>query len=131
MEANVLTDRELLPERKSKTTFGTGSSLVNNGFYGMRRDSKTCRIEICFQAHAETGYVVENRCYPPPQGTETSAHSRKLATWRRSNGFDRCEARDGQWIRSALPPSPEETTASMWAEVNAIKKVREIEVDGQ
>ena len=41
----------------------------------------------------------------------------KLATWRS------CDARDGQWICSSLLPTPEETTASMWADVNALKKV--------
>ena len=46
----------------------------------------------------------------------------KLATWRISNGFDRCDTRDGQWIHSSLSPTPEETTASMWTGVNALKK---------
>ena len=46
----------------------------------------------------------------------------KLKTWRRSNGSDRYDARDGQWIHSSLPPTPEETTASMWVDVNALKK---------
>ena len=38
----------------------------------------------------------------------------KLAAWRRSNGFDRCDVYDGQWFHSPLSPTPEETTASMW-----------------
>ena len=46
----------------------------------------------------------------------------KLAAWRRSNAFDQCDVHDGQWIHSPLPPTPEETTASMWADVNALKK---------
>ena len=46
----------------------------------------------------------------------------KLAEWRRSNGFDRCDVYDGQWFYSRLPPIPEETTASMWADVNVLKK---------
>ena len=46
----------------------------------------------------------------------------KLSAWRRSNSFDRCDVHDGQWIHSPLPPTPEETTASMWADVNALKK---------
>ena len=36
----------------------------------------------------------------------------KLAAWR-SNDFDRCDVHDGQWIHSARPPTPEETTASI------------------
>ena len=47
----------------------------------------------------------------------------KLVTWRRSNGFDRCDLRGERWIHGPLPPTPEETTASMWAEVYALKKV--------
>ena len=45
----------------------------------------------------------------------------KLAAWR-SHGFDGCDVYDGQWFHSRLPPTPEETTASMWADVNALKK---------
>ena len=47
----------------------------------------------------------------------------KLAVWRRINGFDQCDVCDRQWIHSSLPPTPEETTASMWADVNSLKKV--------
>ena len=47
----------------------------------------------------------------------------KLAAWRSSNGFDRCDVHDKQWVHSPLPPTPEETTASMWGDVNALKKV--------
>ena len=46
----------------------------------------------------------------------------KLAAWRRSNGFDRCDVHDGQWIHSPLPPTPEETTASMWVDLGALRK---------
>ena len=45
-----------------------------------------------------------------------------LATWRRSIDFDRCDLHDGQWIHSPLPPTREETTVTMWADVNALKK---------
>ena len=47
---------------------------------------------------------------------------KKLAAWRRSNGFDRCGVHDEQWIHSPIPPTPEKTTASMWADVNALRK---------
>ena len=46
-----------------------------------------------------------------------------LPTWRRSNGFDRCDVIDGQWINGPLPPTLEQTTASMWTELYALKKV--------
>ena len=46
----------------------------------------------------------------------------KLTVWRRSNGFDRCGVHDGQWIHGPLPPPLEEAAASMWADVNALKK---------
>ena len=46
----------------------------------------------------------------------------KLAAWRRCHGFDRCNVDNGQWFHSPLPPPPEETTASMWADENTLKK---------
>ena len=47
---------------------------------------------------------------------------------RRSNGFDQCNVHDGQWFHSRLPPTPKETTASMWADVKVVKK--EISLSG-
>ena len=68
----------------------------------------------------------------------------KHAAWTRSYGFDRCDVYDGQWRPSShgrvcsggdpkhpridvgsdcrLPLTPEETTASMWAELNVLKQ---------
>ena len=46
-----------------------------------------------------------------------------LPAWRRSKGFDRCDVHNEQCIHSLLPPTPEETTASMWEDVNASNKV--------
>ena len=46
----------------------------------------------------------------------------KLATWRKSNGFDRCDVRDQQWVHSPLPPTAKQTTANMRAEVNGFKE---------
>ena len=43
----------------------------------------------------------------------------KLATSNRSYGFDRCVARDEQWVHGPLTPTPEQTTASMWAKLKA------------
>ena len=47
----------------------------------------------------------------------------KLATWRRSNEFDQCDVIHGQWIHGPLLPTPGQTTASLWTEVYALKKV--------
>ena len=38
----------------------------------------------------------------------------QLATWRRMNGFDR--------VANALPLTPEQYTASLWSEVDALKE---------
>ena len=46
----------------------------------------------------------------------------KLAAWKRSDSFDWCNVYDGQWFHSRLPATPEETTAIMWVDVNALKK---------
>ena len=46
----------------------------------MRRNSKACRIEKSLQAHTKTEYVEEDRCYPPPKGTEASPPSRKACS---------------------------------------------------
>ena len=45
----------------------------------------------------------------------------KLATSRRMYGFDRLEDGDDQWVHGPLPPTPEQTTASMWADLNESK----------
>ena len=45
----------------------------------------------------------------------------KLATWRRAHGYDRIEDDDNQWASRPLPLTPEEFTASLWEELNALK----------
>ena len=45
----------------------------------------------------------------------------KLTTWRRTYGFDRLEDGDDQWVHDPLAPTPEQTTASMWADLNESK----------
>ena len=44
----------------------------------------------------------------------------KLAPWRRTNGFDRLEDGD-DWVYGPLPPTPEQITASMWLDLNALE----------
>ena len=48
----------------------------------------------------------------------------ELATWKRENGFDRVEAVEKNWFgdHRSLPPTPEQYYASLWCEVNALKK---------
>ena len=46
----------------------------------------------------------------------------KLANWRRTYGLDRLEDGDGHyWVHGPLPPTPEQITASMWSDLNALK----------
>ena len=45
----------------------------------------------------------------------------KLVTWRRTYGFDRLEDGDKHWVHGPLPPTPEQITASMWFDLNALK----------
>ena len=47
--------------------------------------------------------------------------AKKLATWRRIYGFDRLEDGDDQGVHGPLPPTPEQTTASMRSDLNALK----------
>ena len=47
----------------------------------------------------------------------------KLATCRRMNGFDRVANGEDNWFHGprSFPSSPEEFTASLWSEINALK----------
>ena len=47
----------------------------------------------------------------------------KLATWRKTNGFDRVADGQDNWFHGprSLPPTPEEFAADLWCEVNALK----------
>ena len=45
----------------------------------------------------------------------------KLATWRRTYGFERLEDGDDYWVHDPLPPTPEQTTASMWSDLKELK----------
>ena len=47
----------------------------------------------------------------------------KLATWRRMNGFDRVADGEDNWFHGprSLPPTPEEYTADLWAELNTLQ----------
>ena len=44
-----------------------------------------------------------------------------LETWRRTYDFDRLEDGDGQWVHGPLLLTSEQTTASMWSDLNALK----------
>ena len=45
----------------------------------------------------------------------------KLETWRRTYGLDRITGDNNQWAYCPLPPTPEQFTASLWAELNTLK----------
>ena len=45
----------------------------------------------------------------------------KLATSRRTYGFDGLEDGDDHWVHGPHPPTPEQTTARIWADLNALK----------
>ena len=44
----------------------------------------------------------------------------KLATWRRTYGFDRLADGDDYWVYDPLPPTPEQITTSMWADLREL-----------
>ena len=45
----------------------------------------------------------------------------KLATWRRNYSFDRLADDDANWVHGPLPPTPEQITASLWADLKELK----------
>ena len=47
----------------------------------------------------------------------------KLATWRRTDDYDRIEADDNQWASPPLPLTPEQFTQSLWPELNVLRDV--------
>ena len=67
VEANTPTDRELLLERKLKTTFSElVAASVKNEYYRKRHKSNAGQIERRFQAHRKTEYRLEDHCCYPP-----------------------------------------------------------------
>ena len=48
----------------------------------------------------------------------------QLATWRRMNGFDRVANDEKKWLgdHRSLPLTPEQYTATLWSEVDALKE---------
>ena len=45
----------------------------------------------------------------------------KLATWRRTYGYDRVAADNYQWASRPLPLTPEQFTQSLWSELNTLR----------
>ena len=45
----------------------------------------------------------------------------KLATWRRTPGFDRIAEGNNQWVNRSLPPTPEQFTTSLWSDLKELK----------
>ncbi|CAM9245728.1 unnamed protein product, partial [Ascophyllum nodosum] len=47
----------------------------------------------------------------------------KLSIWRRDYGFDRLADGDVNWVHGPLPPTPEQITASLWADLKELRDV--------
>ena len=103
----------------------------------MGRNSNACRIERSLQAHTETEYVEEDRCYPPPEGSETSPRSKKACSLEEKQWFRlmRCK----RWTVGSQPTTPH-TGRNYRVNVGRYKSVeegnidvrkREIKADGQ
>ena len=45
----------------------------------------------------------------------------KLATWRRTYGFDRLADGDDSWVYDPFPPTPEQITGSLWSDLNEVR----------
>ena len=45
----------------------------------------------------------------------------KLATWRKTYGYDRLAADNNQWASRPLPLTPEQFTQSLWSELNVLR----------
>ena len=67
------------------------------------------------QAFSETGATHRLKELRHLQAVE------KLATWRRTYGFDRIEDGDNEWVHRPLPPTPDQIAASLWADLDALK----------
>ena len=104
-----------------KTTFSTGSNVMKIKF---TEDDVSAMIaesrEACKRLR-KLGMIRKTVATHRLKKLRRLRAVEKLATWRRSYGFDRCDARDEHWVHGPLPPTPEQTTASMWADLNAQK----------
>ena len=118
--ANTLRDGELLPERESKQRY----ELIQKKMK-FTEDDVSAMIAKSREVCKRLRKLGMSRKTVTTHRLKELRHLRageKLATWRRSYGFDRCDVRDGQWVHSPLPPTLEQTTASMWADLNALKE---------
>ena len=75
------------------------------------------KVHGCWQIVNETVAVHRLLQMKDPQALE------KLATWRRTNGFDRVVDGEDNWFHGprSFSPTPEELAARLWSEVKALK----------
>ena len=102
VKANTLRDVELLPESESKQSSELVPRMkltecdVSAMITELQEACKRLRKLGMLRKTVATHRLKELRHF---RGVE------KLATWRRSYGFDRCGVRNGQWVYNPLPPT--------------------------
>ena len=84
----------------------------------MQRNNNACRLERNLQAHTETEYAVENRCYAPTQRTEKAPRSGNNCSQ------EKLWFRPVQCTRWAVvsQPTPPHTERNYREHVKAVKK---------
>ena len=103
-------------------TFSTGSSCVMEMKYS--EDEMSAIIAESREAYKRLQKLGMIRKTVATHRLKKLRHlhaAEKLATWRRTYGFDRLEDGDARWVHGPLPPTPEQITASMWSDLNALK----------
>ena len=103
-------------------TFSTGSSVRRNKFPKGDVSAMIAESREACKRLRKLGLLRKTVATHPLKELSYLRAVEKLATWRRRYGFDECDVRDDQWVHGPLPPTPEQTTANMWAAANALKE---------
>ena len=102
-------------------TFSNGSSVVKTKY---TEDEMSAMIVESREACKRSGKLGMIKKTVATHHLKELRHLRtveKLATWRRTYGFDRLEDGDDHWVHGPLPPMPEQITASMWSDLKELK----------
>ena len=118
VEANTLRDGELLPERESTQR---SELVLKMKFVEFDVSAKVGESREACKRLRKLGILRKTVATHHLKELIYLRAVEKLVTWRMSYGFDRCDIRDDQWVHGPLPPTAEQTTANMWAAVNALK----------
>ena len=102
-------------------TFSTDSRMVKMKFTEDEVSAMIAESKEACKRLRKLGMIGKTVARPRLKELRHLRAVEKLATWRRSYGFDRCSARNEQWVYGPLLPTPERATASMWAYLNALK----------